>query len=73
MLNKDPSKRPLIKELKKDQFFNDIDWRRLSRREINPPIILSKDNLKKDTDEQKMLMKKENDIVIINIFIYIYL
>jgi hypothetical protein len=42
-LNKDPKKRPALKDLIGDNFFADIDWEKLERKEILPPIVLTKD------------------------------
>jgi hypothetical protein len=58
-LNKDPKKRPALKDIKKDPFFAEIDWDKLFRKEINPPLILSKDNLKKDEVDEKMAAPKD--------------
>jgi hypothetical protein len=35
-------------EIKRDPFFADIDWDKLSKKEIEPPSVLSKDNYKSD-------------------------
>ena len=37
ILNKDPKKRPSLKDLKKDPFFAEIDWNKLEKKEILPP------------------------------------
>ena len=42
VLNKDPIKRPSLAEIKKDPFFNEIDWVKLYLKELKPPIILEK-------------------------------
>jgi len=41
-LDRDPEKRPGVKrmdDLKKDPFFNGIDWEKLLRKEIQPPKL----------------------------------
>lgn len=58
-MNKDPKKRPSLKDIKKDPFFADIDWDKLYRKEISPPMILLKDNLKKDEVDEKMNGSKD--------------
>ncbi len=58
-MNKDPKKRPTLKDIKKDPFFADIDWEKLLRKEVNPPMVLSKENLKKDEVEEKMAAPKD--------------
>lgn len=38
MFRKDRNFRPTIEKLKKHEFFNDIDWERLAKRELPPPL-----------------------------------
>ena len=42
ILHKDPKKRPSLGQIKIDPFFAEIDWMKLSRREIMPPSTLKK-------------------------------
>ena len=44
MLNKNPKQRITIPEIKKHPFFAILDWNRLMRREITPPVLLSMDD-----------------------------
>ncbi len=44
MLNRNPSKRPKLDQLMKDPFFKDIDWKKLEKKELTPPMILKKGN-----------------------------
>ena len=44
MLNKNPKQRITIPEIKKHPFFAILDWNKLMRREITPPVILSMDD-----------------------------
>ena len=44
MLHRDPKKRPSLVALKNDPFFkgpDSIDWGKLARREVKPPVILT--------------------------------
>jgi len=41
MLERNPDKRITIPELKKETFFADIDWEKIRRREVKPPIDVS--------------------------------
>jgi serum/glucocorticoid-regulated kinase 2 len=50
LLGREPGRRPGIAELKGMRFFKDIDWEKLSRREISPPQVLT---LKKDQKPSK--------------------
>ncbi|CDW79366.1 protein kinase domain containing protein [Stylonychia lemnae] len=52
ILNKDPKKRPSLKEVKKDAFFSDIDWTKLENKQIPPPQILKKYSEYDDSDEE---------------------
>jgi serine/threonine protein kinase len=42
LLNKDPSKRPTMAQLKKDPYFEGIDWEKLAHKKYRPPIKLGK-------------------------------
>ena len=42
MLNKDPKKRPSMDQLKKDPFFEGIDWSKLEQKKYKPPTKLGK-------------------------------
>lgn len=44
LLHKDPRKRPTLLSLRKDPFFADLDWDKLSRRELQPPSLLLKNH-----------------------------
>lgn len=50
-----------MKEIRKDPFFAEIDWQKLEKKEIEPPQILSKDNLPKDEEEIKMKSEKNRE------------
>ena len=40
MLNKKPSSRITIDQIKSHPYFSDIDWNLLAERKVNPPIML---------------------------------
>lgn len=52
LLNKDPQKRPTMEQLKKDPYFEGIDWEKLGKKKYKPPTKLGKieknNNSKKD-------------------------
>jgi len=61
LLNKDPSKRPSLRQLKKDPFFADIDWNMLEKKELAPPQILTREaSDPKEEDEEDMLFEKDD-------------
>ena len=70
MLNRNPSKRPKLDQLMKDPFFKDIDWKKLEKKELPPPMILKKgnfENKKNIQSDQETLMlfeqtQTENEI-----------
>eukprot|EP01017_Pseudomicrothorax_dubius_P032990 TRINITY_DN4373_c0_g1_i2.p1 TRINITY_DN4373_c0_g1~~TRINITY_DN4373_c0_g1_i2.p1 ORF type:complete len:152 (-),score=48.71 TRINITY_DN4373_c0_g1_i2:102-497(-) len=37
LLNKDPRRRPSLKEIRNDPFFKGIDWQKLASKRIRPP------------------------------------
>ncbi len=53
ILHKDPKKRPSLDQIKKDSFFADIDWAKLARRELVPPIIMTKPKEEKARDKEQ--------------------
>jgi serine/threonine protein kinase len=66
MLNKDPKKRPTLDDLMKDPFFEGIDWDKLEKKQLQPPVVLkkeAKESAKKDRKEdyQEMLFESESD------------
>ena len=70
LLEKDPDKRFGVfdkEEIKKHPFFKGIDWEKLIKKEINPPINFIKQKIENDKlfDDKKTKMKKNirfNDI-----------
>ena len=42
LLNKDPTKRPTMNQLKKDPYFEGIDWEKLAAKKYKPPMKLGK-------------------------------
>lgn len=44
MLNKNPKQRITIPEIKRHPFFASVDWAKLMKREIAPPVLLSMDD-----------------------------
>ncbi len=42
-----------MQQLKKDPFFAEIQWERLAKRDLQPPAILSKADLKKEEVDEK--------------------
>jgi hypothetical protein len=58
MLERNPDKRITIPELKKETFFADIDWEKVARKEMNPPIDVS--NFKIDYIEEGTVDTSEN-------------
>ena len=57
MLSRNPSKRPTLEQLQKDSFFSSIDWKKLAKKEIDPPVIL-----KKGGKESKESVQTEDEI-----------
>ena len=41
-MHKDPKKRPSLDQLMSDPFFAEIDWDKLEKRQVEPPVILCK-------------------------------
>ena len=67
MLHRNPTKRPTFDQLMKEPFFNDIDWIKLEKRQIEPPPILSMPRNSPDMgnsgyedDEEAMLFEHAN-------------
>ena len=63
MLNRNPSKRPKLDQLMKEPFFKDIDWKKLEKKELTPPMILKKGNFEnkkniQSDQETQMLFEK---------------
>lgn len=59
LLHKDPKMRPGIKnkdEIKNDPFFKDIDWKKLTKRQIQPPIHLTLND--SDNEEEAFLQQR---------------
>jgi hypothetical protein len=52
MLHKNPKQRITIPEMKKHPFFAAIDWNKMMKREIQPPIMLALDD-SEDEDKPK--------------------
>lgn len=44
MLNKNPKQRITIPEIKRHPFFASMDWVKLMKREIAPPVLLRMDD-----------------------------
>ena len=51
LLNKNPSKRLNIQEIKNHEFFNDIDWDELVQKKINPTVDIS--NFKEESEDEE--------------------
>jgi len=62
MLEREPQKRITLPELKKEPFFEEIDWEKIERKEIEPPIDPTDLPLE---SKEKMVnnMEKENSNV----------
>lgn len=59
LLNKRPDKRITIDKVKQHEFFKGLDWEKLSRREIPPPVHLKReDNEEQDDDDELLFLKK---------------
>lgn len=57
LLHRDPKMRPGIKskdEIKNDPFFKDLDWKKLAKRQLPPPIKLAMGN-DSDNEEEAFL------------------
>ena len=52
MLNRNPVQRITINEMKRHPFFAKIDWNKLARREVPPPIVLSMDDSEEAEDHE---------------------
>ena len=48
LLNKDPSKRIQCKDVKNHIFYNNIDWDKLYKMEIEPPCIPKTDGMENE-------------------------
>jgi len=57
MLNKKPSQRITIAQMKQHPFFATINWDLLAQKKIKPPVVLSMD----DEDVQKEAAPDENE------------
>ena len=60
LLHKDPKMRPGIKnkdEIKNDPFFKEIDWKKLAKRNLRPPISLTM-NAESDNEEEAFFNAK---------------
>ena len=58
MLNKNPSKRPRLQQIMKEPFFAEIDWDKLEKRQLEPPVVLKRS---KGGDTQQDLIEKEQE------------
>ncbi len=58
-MNKRPDKRITIEKVKQHEFFKGLDWEKLERKEIAPPIHLkSEDPQEEDDDDELIFLKK---------------
>ena len=64
MLHKNPSKRPRLDQLMKEPFFADIDWGKLAKKQVDPPVVLKKaprsPELQRESAEEDVAMLFEN-------------
>ena len=62
LLNKRPEKRITLESLKAHEFFKDIDWQALMRREVKPPVHLKNedDEEEGDDEERRFLREAQN-------------
>jgi len=62
LLNKRPEKRITIEKVKQHDFFKGIDWEKLRRKELTPPIQLLDDqsNDEEENEEYKFLKMQES-------------
>lgn len=68
MLHKDPKKRPTLEQLMADPFFDEIDWKQLEERKLEPPLVLRKEGKansvkenKKPDNNQEMLFASDSE------------
>ncbi len=61
-MNKRPEKRITIEKIKQHDFFKTIDWEKLMRKEIDPPIQLNEEisHDEEDNEEYKFLKMQES-------------
>lgn len=63
LLHRDPKMRPGVwnkEELKNDPFFKEIDWKKLMKRQLPPPIFLKIEDGDDDDEEQAFLHQKSS-------------
>ena len=59
-MNKRPDKRITIDKVKQHEFFKGLDWEKLGKKEIPPPVHLkSEDPQEEDDDDELLFLKKQ--------------
>jgi len=61
MLHRNPAKRPRMDQLQKEPFFADINWSKLEKKQLDPPLILGKKKVAES--EQTTKLKEEEQML----------
>ena len=62
MLNKKPNQRITIAQMKQHPFFKSINWQRLERKQVPPPVLLTMD----EDDVEKELVPEDEEEQFLN-------
>lgn len=60
LLNKRPDKRITLDKVKQHEFFKGLDWDKLSRKELSPPVHLKNEEAEELKGDEYMFLK-QND------------
>ena len=66
LLNKRPDKRITLDKVKQHEFFKGLDWEKLMRKEISPPVMLKNDDSAandENTEEYMFLKQQESKFI----------
>lgn len=62
LLSKRPEKRITLEKAKQHEFFKGLDWEKLRRKEVKPPVVLKSDDEQLEEGEQNeeyLFLKKQ--------------
>lgn len=62
ILNKDPKKRPTLQQLKSMEFFAEVDWALLDRKQLKPPQILNKEFVIQEEKRRKDSLQPDKEM-----------
>lgn len=61
LLNKRPDKRITLEKAKQHEFFKGLDWAKLMKRELTPPVHLKNEEADEDEKGEEYMFLKQND------------